>query len=86
MTVILNPPSKAIAAVGTSPKANTHVLRICVNYAVCMRMRMNMCMCMYVHMYKSMSMRICTRYGLNDRDSESTMKSHCSRWDKPESQ
>ena len=28
-----------------------------------------------------MSMRMCTRYGLNDRDSYSS-----SRWDKPESQ
>ena len=38
-------------------------------------------MCMYMCMYKCMSMRMCTRYGLNDRDSYSS-----SRWDKPESQ
>ena len=39
------------------------------------------CVCIYMCMYKCMSMRMCTRYGLNDRDSYSS-----SRWDKPESQ
>ena len=48
---------------------------------LCVCVWIRVCVCMYMCMYKCMSMRMCTRYGLNDRDSYSS-----SRWDKAESQ
>ena len=78
--MILNPPSKNNAAVGTSPKANKNVRSMC-SIMLCVCVCVRVCVCMYMCMYKCMSMRMCTRYGLNDRDSYSS-----SRWDKPESQ
>ena len=76
MTVILNPPWKAIAAVGTSPKANKNMSSMCsimLYVCVCVKVCAYMCMCMY----KSMCMCMCTQYGLNDGDSYSKLKTLC---------